>query len=72
MYFMLYASSHLQIAFKEQTEIHGIPVYNFKSVYTTFSNMSEYPPNVGYNAYNFKHGLINETSTVPLGKVHNL
>ena len=64
----LYILSHVWIAFEEQVKIHGIELYCYMNVYTMFSNMSEYPPNVGYNGYHFKHGLINESVNMPLGK----
>ena len=29
--------------------------------------MSEYPPNVGYYAFNFKYGMFNLTANMPMG-----
>ena len=63
-----YILSHIWLAFDEEVKIHGIKMHHYRNIHTMFSNISEYPPNIGYNAYNFKYGLINETTNMPLGK----
>ena len=66
--FMFLHCSHARSIFDKQDKVHGIELYYYKNQYSVFSNISEYPPNVAYNAYDFKYGLINETSNMPMGK----
>ena len=45
-----------------QASLYGINLYRYEAAHHVFSNSSEYPPNAGYYAYDYKYGVINLTA----------
>ena len=50
------------MTYVDQAPLHGIKLHRYEAVHTSFSNSSEYPPNAGYYAYNYKYGVVNLTA----------
>lgn len=61
--------SHGQIIFESDTQLHGIDLYRYIIAPHVFSNSSLYPPNEGYYAYNYSHGLLNVSIIYPFGEL---
>ena len=64
---IFYILSHNDLVFSEEGTVHGIDLYYYKNERSLFSNVSEYPPNEGYYAFDFKYGMFNLTANMPMG-----
>ncbi|XP_065883764.1 lysosome membrane protein 2-like [Dysidea avara] len=50
---------HVSLAYGGDAELRGIDLYRYKLTHHLFSNVSQFPLNEGYYAYDYNYGMIN-------------